>query len=86
MKTGVTIVGYGTQYKLQTSGPPYDRWRGNTRMFAPAQMIQSNDVIAYEYVKLTENPGEKEGRYLLRRFRRHKRLIELEKRLNETLK
>lgn len=61
MKTGVTVVGYGTQYKLQMSGSPYDRWRGNTRMFAPAQMIQSNDVIAYEYVKLTENPGQGKG-------------------------
>jgi secreted trypsin-like serine protease len=61
MKTGVTVVGYGSQYKLQTSGPPGNRWRGNTRMFAPAQIIQSNDVIAYEYVKLTENPGQGKG-------------------------
>ena len=61
MKTEVTIVGYGVQQKAHISGPPYDRWYGRTRMFAPAQMIQSNDVIANEYVKLTENPGQGKG-------------------------
>jgi V8-like Glu-specific endopeptidase len=61
MKTEVTVVGYGVQQKARISGPPYDRWYGRTRMFAPSQIIQSNDVLSSEYVKLTENPGQGKG-------------------------
>ena len=61
MKTQVTIVGYGVQYKLQISGPPYDRWRGRTRMFAPSLLVQSNDVISGQYLKLTANPAKGKG-------------------------
>jgi V8-like Glu-specific endopeptidase len=61
MKTEVTVVGYGVQQKAQISGPPYDRWIGRTRMYAPSQIIQSDDAIAYEYLKLTENSGQGKG-------------------------
>ncbi len=61
MKTTVSIVGYGVQEKAQVSGPPYDRWFGRTRMYAPAQLIQSDDVISSEYLKLTANPGQGKG-------------------------
>jgi secreted trypsin-like serine protease len=61
MKTEVTVVGYGVQQKAQTSGPPYDRWVGRTRMYAPSQVIQSDDVLSSEYVKLTADPGQGKG-------------------------
>lgn len=61
MKTEVTIVGYGVQYKLQISGPPYDRWAGRSRMFAPSLLVQSNDKISSEYLKLTANPSQGKG-------------------------
>ena len=62
MMTEVTIVGYGVQYKLQTSGPPGDRWTGpRMRFYAPSQLIQSNDVISNEYLKLTANPAQEKG-------------------------
>ena len=61
MKTEVTVVGYGVQYKLQISGDPYYRWRGRTRMFALAELIQSDDVISGEFVKLTQDPGQDKG-------------------------
>ena len=61
MKTEVAIVGYGVQEKAQISGPPYYRWFGRTRYYAPAQLIQSNDIISAEYLKLTANPGQGKG-------------------------
>jgi hypothetical protein len=61
MKTEVAIVGFGVQEKAQISGPPYYRWFGRTRYYAPAQLIQSNDVISAEYLKLTANPGQGKG-------------------------
>jgi hypothetical protein len=61
MKYGVSIVGYGVQDKLQVSGPPYYRWVGRTRMYAPSQLIQSNNVISAEFLKLTANPGQGKG-------------------------
>jgi hypothetical protein len=61
MKTEVTIVGYGVQYKLKISGPPYDRWAGRSRMFAPSLLVQSNDKISGEYLKLTANPAQGKG-------------------------
>jgi V8-like Glu-specific endopeptidase len=61
MKTEVTIVGYGVQYKDQISGPPYDRWVGRSRMFAPSLLVQSNDTISDEYMTLTANPAQEKG-------------------------
>jgi hypothetical protein len=61
MKTPVTVVGYGVQYKLKISGPPYDRWAGRSRLFAPSLLVQSNDVISGEYLKLTANPAQGKG-------------------------
>ncbi len=61
MKTQISIVGYGVSDKYQMSGPPYDRWHGRVRLYAPAQLIQSADVISAEYLKLTANPGQGKG-------------------------
>jgi hypothetical protein len=61
MKSEVAIVGYGVRDKAQISGPPYDRWFGRARYYAPAQLIQSDDVISAEYLKLTANPGQDKG-------------------------
>jgi len=60
-KTEVTLVGYGVQYKLQVSGPPYDRWVGRTRQFVTGQLIQSSDTISAEYLKVTQNIGQDKG-------------------------
>ena len=74
MKTEVTIVGYGVQKQLQVPGsaypppgqaggntPPYLRWAGRTRMYAPSRLVQSNDVISSEFLKLTANPAQGKG-------------------------
>lgn len=61
MKYQVSIVGFGVQDKLQVSGPPENRWVGRTRMYAPSQLVQSNDVISAEFLKLTANPGQGKG-------------------------
>jgi len=70
MKTEVTIVGYGVQEQLQIPGsalkglpypPPYHRWFGRSRMSAPSLLIQSNDVISSEFLKLTANPAQGKG-------------------------
>jgi V8-like Glu-specific endopeptidase len=62
MNTEVTIVGYGVQYKLQTSGDPYYRWDGlRMRFVAPSLLIQSDDRISDEYLKLTANPAQGKG-------------------------
>jgi len=61
MKYQVSLVGYGVNDKLQTSGPPYDRWVGRTRLYAPSQLVQSNDVLSPEYLKLTANPAQGKG-------------------------
>jgi hypothetical protein len=61
MKTEVALVGYGVREKAQISGPPIDRWFGRFRYYAAAQLIQSNDVISAEFLKLTANPGQGKG-------------------------
>lgn len=61
MMTQVSVVGYGVSDKAQISGSPYYRWFGRTRLYAPAQLIQSNDVISAEYLKVTANPGQDKG-------------------------
>jgi len=74
MKTQVAIVGYGVYDKAQVPGsaypppgqdagytPPYLRWYGRLRQYAPSQLVQSNDVISAEFLKLTANPGQGKG-------------------------
>ena len=62
MGTEVTIVGYGVQEKLQISGNPYYRWAGfRMRFIAPSLLVQSNDRISNEYLKLTANPAQAKG-------------------------
>jgi hypothetical protein len=52
MKTEVTIVGYSVQNFIQGGGPPQPG-AVFTRFFAPSLLIQSNDVIHDEFIKLT---------------------------------
>ncbi|MBZ5514215.1 MAG: S1 family peptidase [Acidobacteriia bacterium] len=60
MNTAVTLVGYGGQE--QTRGIPPHRWLINiSRYFAPAQLVQSNDRMSDEYIKLTANPAQGKG-------------------------
>ncbi len=60
MMTAVTLVGYGLQ------GPPMGRvlprygWDGS-RYSAPAQLVQSQNPVGDEYLKLTANPGQGKG-------------------------
>ena len=74
MKTVVTLVGYGVSDQLRIPGsaypppgqdggstPPYLRWAGRARTYAPSQLTQSNNVISNEYLKLTANPGQDKG-------------------------
>jgi hypothetical protein len=61
MNTEVALVGYGVREKAQISGDPYYRWFGRFRYYAPAQLIQSNDVISAEFLKLTANPAQGKG-------------------------
>jgi hypothetical protein len=74
MKTEVALVSYGVSDQLRIPGsaypppghdggltPPYLRWAGRDRTYAPSQLIQSNNVISTEYLKLTANPGQGKG-------------------------
>jgi len=62
MKTEITAVGYGVRFKLKISGPPGDRWTGSRiRSVATSQLIQANDVISAEYMKVTANPAQEKG-------------------------
>jgi Trypsin len=60
MKSEVTIVGYGTQALTQGIQPHKWQIDGN-RYFAPTQLVQSNDVIQAEFIKLTANPSKGKG-------------------------
>lgn len=60
MKTSVDIVGYGVQGFIRGGGKPQQVFTG-IRFFAPSQMIQSNDTLSGEFVKLTANPSQGTG-------------------------
>jgi hypothetical protein len=60
MKTPVDIVGYGVQGFIRGGGQPTQIFLF-TRFFAPSQLIQSNDVLSDEFVKLTANPSQGTG-------------------------
>ncbi len=57
MGTEVTIVGYGIQDRLNKLGP------GElfTRFTAPTRLIQSNNSISDEFIKLSANPSQGKG-------------------------
>ena len=60
MKTDVTLVGYGGQIK--TRGIPPHYWMNNyMRYTAPTLLIQNEDLISDEYIKLTANPARGKG-------------------------
>ncbi len=62
MKTDVDIVGYGGQFKLKISGPPYFRWVANgMRYYAPSQIVTSNNRNSDMWLKLTANPAQGKG-------------------------
>jgi hypothetical protein len=60
MKTAITIVGYGVQDFIRGGGPPQPG-AAFTRFFAPSLLIQSNDVIHDQFIKLTANPAQGKG-------------------------
>jgi hypothetical protein len=60
MRTPVDIVGYGVQGFIRGGGPPEGIFTA-IRFFAPSLLIQSNDVISPEFIKLTANPAQGKG-------------------------
>lgn len=60
MGTGVDIVGYGVQGFIHGGGKPEQVFLF-TRFFAPSLLIQSNDVLSHEFIKLTANPAQGKG-------------------------
>ena len=59
-KTEVAIVGYGVQEQVHGGGPPY--WTGlRVRLYAPADLINSNFVHSPEFIRMTANPGRDKG-------------------------
>ena len=62
MNTPVDLVGYGVQNFLNGGGPcggPCKKQPGDafTRFFAPTTLIQSNNSISGEFIKLHSNSG-----------------------------
>ena len=60
MKTPVDIVGYGVQGFIRGGGKPGQVFLF-TRYYAPSQLVQSNDRVSVEFVKLTANPAKGKG-------------------------
>jgi hypothetical protein len=60
MKTPVDIVGYGVQGFIRGGGRPGQVFLF-TRYFAPSLLIQSNDLLSGEFLKLTANPAQGKG-------------------------
>jgi hypothetical protein len=60
MRTGVDIVGYGVQGFIHGGGKPEQIFLF-TRFFAPSLLVQSNDVLSREFIKLTANPAQGKG-------------------------
>jgi hypothetical protein len=60
MKTEVALVGYGVQNFIRGGGKPQpdDIF---TRFFAPSLLIQSNDVLQDQFIKITANPAQGKG-------------------------
>ena len=59
-KTDVDLVGYGVQGFIRGGGKPGQVFLF-TRYFAPSQLVQSNDVLSPQFLKLTANPSKGKG-------------------------
>ncbi|MFX0203394.1 MAG: trypsin-like serine protease [Candidatus Hodarchaeota archaeon] len=58
--TDVDQIGYGDQEQHKGGGPPY--WTGvRVRYYAPAKIIDNNDVLADDFIKTTANPAQGKG-------------------------
>jgi len=55
-KKGVSLVGYGVQVRIKEFVD-----EAFTRFFAPSQLVQSNDRISSDFLKLTANPSQGKG-------------------------
>ena len=60
MKTPIDLVGYGVQGFIRGGGPPTGVFTAS-RYFAPSELVQSNDAISAEFIKLTANPSKGKG-------------------------
>jgi trypsin len=60
MNSPIDLVGYGVQGFVHGGGKPQDIFLF-TRFFAPSLLIQSNDAISDEFIKLTANPAQGKG-------------------------
>jgi hypothetical protein len=60
MRTSVEIVGYGVQGFIRGGGRPGQVFLF-TRYFAPSLLVQSNDVLSSQFIKLTANPAQGKG-------------------------
>lgn len=58
-KTGVSLVGYGLQERPKKLDP--NNPEGFTRFFAPSELVQSNDALAGNFLKLTANASKGKG-------------------------
>lgn len=62
MKQDLDIVGYGVQYQVHGGGPPsWDYIDLGYRYYSTAQLIQSEDVMSDEFMRVTSNPGDGKG-------------------------
>ena len=60
MMADVDLVGFGVQEMHRGGGEPY--WMGYLiRHFAPAELVQDENVISDEYIKVTANPADDKG-------------------------
>lgn len=60
MMADVDLVGFGVQEMHRGGGQPY--WMGYLiRHFAPAKLVQDENVISDEYIKVTANPAHGGG-------------------------
>jgi secreted trypsin-like serine protease len=60
MHTPIDLVGYGVQGFIRGGGQPQEVFLF-TRYFAPSLLIQSNDALSGEFIKLTANPAQRKG-------------------------
>jgi hypothetical protein len=56
-KTRVTVVGYGVQDRLNK----LDEGERFTRYYAPAELVQTNERLSEEFLKVTANPSQGKG-------------------------
>ena len=59
----VDLVGYGVNYQQRGHGVrPYDAWQWlGLRCYAPAAIINTDNVLGSEFLMLTANPGRGKG-------------------------